>query len=98
VTLPVVFTQAARADTLHAIGWYDDRLPGLGQNFAAELDGLVNRVGGNPLQFPEVRRDVRRAILPRFPYGVFFRVLPDVIQVIACLHTSRSPRRWRRRV
>jgi len=70
VTLPVTFTQAARADTLDAIDWYEDRLPGLGQNFAAELDGLIDRIADNPLQFPIVRRRVRRAILPRFPYGV----------------------------
>jgi hypothetical protein len=49
------------------MGWYEERLPGLGQDFASALDRLINRIGANPLQFPVVRRNVRRAILPRFP-------------------------------
>lgn len=96
--LPVIFTQAARADTLRATAWYDDRLPGLGQDFETELDRLIDRIGANPLQFPVVRWNVRRAVLPRFPYGIFFRILPGCAQVIACLHTSLDPRHWRRRV
>ena len=97
MTLPVVFTVAARADTLDAIDWYEARQGGMGKSFAGELDDITTRIGTNPLLFPVVRRGVRRAVLRRFPYGVFFRVLPDRVQVIACLHTSRDPRRWEAR-
>jgi len=55
------------------------------------------RVSASPAAFPVIRNGVRRAMLRRFPYAVFFRVLPDLIQVIACFHTNRDPVRWRRR-
>ena len=42
--------------------------------------------------------DVRRARLRTFPYGLFFRVVDDGVFVIACFHSSRDPRVWRRRV
>lgn len=46
---------------------------------------------------PLVYRDVRRALLKRFPYGVFFRLRPDRIRVLAILHLSRDTSRWQRR-
>ncbi len=41
--------------------------------------------------------DVRRALLKRFPYAVFFRIAEDGLQVLGCFHTSRDPRRWEAR-
>jgi toxin ParE1/3/4 len=45
---------------------------------------------------PEVRPGVRRALLRRFPYGVFFAAGDVAITVLAVLHHRRSPRRWPR--
>ena len=95
--MPVVLTAAARADILDAVGWYEARQSGLGQRFLSDLNALTTRIGQSPLQFPVLRYDVRRAAVRRFPYGVFFRVLPELVQVIACFHTSRDPIQWQRR-
>jgi toxin ParE1/3/4 len=97
VTLPVVFTAAARADILDAVEWYEARQSGLGRRFIADLEALTVRMGGNPLQFPVMHNGVRRGALRRFPYGVFFRALPEQVQVLACFHTSRDPIQWQRR-
>jgi toxin ParE1/3/4 len=94
----VVFTAAALAETTDALEWYGFRSQKLRERFEEELDDAVARVAENPLQFRMIYKGVRRTLLHRFPYRLFFRVLPDRVQVIACLHTSRSPRRWQRRV
>ncbi len=39
----------------------------------------------------------RRALLIRFPYGVFFRLKPELIKVVAVIHLSRHPATWQRR-
>ena len=41
---------------------------------------------------------VQRGLLRRFAYGLFFRVLPDTIQLLAGLHTSRAPVNWQQRL
>ena len=41
---------------------------------------------------------VREAPVPRHPYGVYYRVQPDRIVVIAVFHHSRDPAEWRDRV
>jgi plasmid stabilization system protein ParE len=93
----VSFLPAARIEMTEAHNWYERRSPGLGDAFLAEVDRQVNRIAENPLQFPTILSDVRRARLQRFPYGLFFRMLEDGAFVIACFHANRDPRIWRDR-
>jgi hypothetical protein len=44
-----------------------------------------------------VSADVRRVMLHRFPFGVFFFVEDDRATVIAILHLHRDPSSWERR-
>ncbi len=93
----VTFGPAARAEMLEAVGWYDVHALGLGDSFLAEIDAVVARLVENPRQFPVVFKDIRRARLHRFPYGLFFRVDAAGILVLACFHSNRNPHRWRER-
>ena len=96
--MQVVFTPPARAELVDAQDWYETKHPGLGARFREEVEVTVHRLQENPHQFPIVFRDVHRARLRKFPYGLFFRVEIDALVVIACFHGSRDPRRWERRV
>ena len=86
---------AAAADIDDAFLWYEGQRPGLGHEFLAAADTLMDALAEHPFRYPIVHRDTRRALLRRFPYAIYFRVYDDVIVVIACMHGRRSPRRWR---
>ena len=96
--MQVIFTQAARVEVIEAEDWYEARQKGLGPHFRDEVAACVLRLQENPHQFPVVLRDVHRARLRKFPYGLFFRLEITAIVVIACFHGSRNPKRWERRV
>jgi toxin ParE1/3/4 len=83
---------------MEAQDWYEREEQGLGSRYRAEIDHQVNRIAANPLHFPEILGDVRRARLRRFPYSLFFRPLQDAIYVIACFHSSRNPATWKTRL
>ena len=97
MTAEVIFLPAARVELISAQDWYERAAPGLGVRFRAEVDAQVERIAANALRFPIQYRDVRRSRLRRFPYGLFFRVLPDAVYVLACFHASRDPLAWRKR-
>ena len=93
------FTTAAEIDIEEAFDWYRTHAtPGVSQRLVAELRAATERITENPVQFPTVHKDCRRALLRRFPYALFFRVREDDIQVLACFHVRRDPRGWRARV
>jgi plasmid stabilization system protein ParE len=93
----VVFTQAAKSELIEAQDWYEDGAAGLGRRFRQAVDLLAQRMSANPLQFPVVFRNVRRALLRGFPYMLFFVIEDETLLVIACFHPSRDPSRWQSR-
>jgi plasmid stabilization system protein ParE len=94
VTLPVLWIPEADADLQEARRWYSDIRLELGERFALAVEATVNAIAENPLQFPVIYRERRRAGVRRFPYGIFFEVQEHRIVVMACFHGKRNPKRW----
>jgi plasmid stabilization system protein ParE len=95
---PVLFTLAARAELIDAQDWYENEVPGLGVRFRQAVDAAIERMSANPRLFPSIYRNVRRALLRRFPYALLFVIEPDgTVTVIACFHGSRDPAHWEKR-
>lgn len=88
----------AGADIRTARRWYERERAGAGDEFVQELDRVFERIRRLPLQFPEVGRGARRALLRRFPYAVFFVPRATDVAVVAVLHQRREPTAWERRV
>jgi len=93
----LVYRPEAAADVGAAFDWYEKQRERLGGEFLAELARAERAVQGNPLVFRIVRRDARRTMLRRFPYQLLYRVVNDVVVVVACFHGRRSPKRLERR-
>lgn len=92
----VIVRPAAAADAREAALWYEAKREGLGAEFVLELDVPYDRIAQHPLHFPGIGEAIRRALLHRFPYAVYF-VTDDVPVVLAVLHQHRKPRAWRKR-
>ena len=93
----VRFRSEAASDVALAKEWYDGQRPGLGDEFFEALERLMDLISDVPEAFPEIDVGLRRALLGRFPFAVYYRLDADLVDVIACLHTRRSPSRWRSR-
>ena len=94
----ILVQSLAERDLLEAQEWYEARRPGLGDDFRLTIDGLPRRIANKPLAYPVVYHEIRRAVVRRFPYLLYFMVRQDIVTVVACLHSKRSPRRLRTRV
>jgi hypothetical protein len=96
--IPVQFRPAASRDAIDAADWYEAQLPGLGARFFLDLDNVLSRIEESRDQFPHVYRDTHRALLRRFPYGIFFRNYEDRTLVVAVADLRRKPNRWQERI
>ena len=88
----------ADLDIEAAFQWYEKEQSGLGLEFLDELRAAYNRIVEGPYKYPHLRSGVRRALVKRFPYVVYFAVESTVIVVLAVLHASRDPAEWQRRI
>jgi len=98
MSLPLVFHPDVQAEVDEAHRWYEQQRPGLGDEFLAALDVVFARLQATPEAHQIIYQDVRRALPRRFPYGVFYRVHADRVEVIAVQHTRRDPASWQSRV
>ena len=96
---PMVFAPSARAEFEAAAEWYESHADGLGEKFAHCIDEIVGRIEESPAGFPiwDGDRRFRRAVVRRFPYVLFYRELPNSIEVTAVAHGAREPRYWLKR-
>ena len=92
MSLRLTLRPRAEADLEDAFRWYEARLPGLGEVFLRSIDACFARIQRHPEAHAEAHPGVRRASLRRFPYGVFYVVREDRIDVLAVYHARRRPR------
>ena len=83
-----------------AARWYEVQRPGLGVEFIGALDAALHRISETPDAYPVwlANQRFQRAIVRRFPYVVFYRLVSEEIVVVAIAHNSRRPGYWLTRV
>ena len=97
MSLPLALRPEAQAEFDHAVDWYEERRVGLGAEFIEHVEQILKQICATPERFPRVFRDVRQAVVRRFPYAVYYKVEGSKIVVIAVFHGKRDPSIWRER-
>lgn len=90
----LVISERAAAEINHVYAWYEERRESLGSQFLESLDEQFALIAHGPLLYVEIRRGIRRGMLARFPYSVFFTVKGETVMILAVVHASRNPIRW----
>jgi toxin ParE1/3/4 len=93
----------ARLELRAAARKYEHEREGLGQRFALSVDEAVKDVVAHPVRWPlmpSVPKElgVRQRLVEDFPFQVLYRVLDDLIEVVAIKHMKRHPRYWASRL
>jgi plasmid stabilization system protein ParE len=88
----------ATAELTEAGRFYEQKVRLLGAQFLDAVDDAVTVISAAPKRWPVIEDDVRRYLIPRFPYAIYYRVLPEEIRILAFKHHSRHPDYWRHRV
>ena len=88
----VVVRPEAEAEIAEAYRWYESKVEGLGLEFLRALDASLSTIQRHPSAYAAVHKQMRRAVLRRFPYSVIYLSENDTIIVLACFHASRDPK------
>jgi plasmid stabilization system protein ParE len=97
VSLALHFHPRVRTEMDEAYAWYESQRAGRGEDFLAAVREALDQIQEYPEMHPTVHRDIRRILIRRFPYGVYFTVGASHIWVIAVYHGKRDPAGWKSR-
>ena len=90
----------AEADIAEAALWYEDQRPGLGREFVAQVDAVLRLIRQDPtrLRVHYPPEEVRRVLIKRFPYHVYYYLQGQTVRIFAVVHASRHESAWKRQL
>jgi len=93
---PFIVRPEAEQDLADAFAWYEGQAAGLGDEFLRSVDAAFALIQRHAAAYPVIYQDVRRGLVRRFPYGVFYVADVERTVVLAVSHMSQDPRTWPR--
>ncbi|WKN46033.1 type II toxin-antitoxin system RelE/ParE family toxin [Tunicatimonas pelagia] len=96
----VVILQEAQIDIEDTIEWYEGQRQGLGETFFSRYLYTEELLANNPYLYQENLLFVRRALISRTSYAIYYAVDEQnkIVEIIAVLHQKRDPKLLKSRI
>jgi hypothetical protein len=92
------FLQAAEAEYIESIAYYNEQRDELGLEFAIEVKRALNRIMQYPNAWTPLSANTRRCRLNRFPYAVLYQIRPESLLIVAIQNMHQNPVSWKARI
>jgi toxin ParE1/3/4 len=91
----IIFHPLAKQELADAVAYYEAQRSGLGEEYLDEIEDTAALIAQYFEAGAIVRATIRRVILPKFPYSLLYRILPNnEIRILAVAHHKRRPNYW----
>jgi toxin ParE1/3/4 len=67
-------------------------------NFYKSINSALNKICKSPSVNPKIYKEIRKLVLKKFPFVIYYQIDEMVIRIIAIFHTSRNPNIWLDRI
>jgi plasmid stabilization system protein ParE len=96
----LIFAPEAETDLSEAYDWYEQQRAGLGDQFLDAVNACMSAVCASPRMHRVVFKTYRRALVRRFPYGIYYEYddTSDTVTAYVVIHTARNPQTWKDRL
>lgn len=94
----VIVLACAEQELAEIVEYYNDQSPGLGYEFAAEVQRGFWRIQKHPVAWPSFSFRSRRYLTDRFPYGILYTIQNKTILISGIMHLRQNPKQWQDRL
>ena len=94
----ILFHPAAEAEFDNSIEFYNQRQIGLGLDFEKEVLRALCSIIDAPERSPKYKLGLRKYILRRFPFVIYYLNKSHYIWIVAIAHGARKPDYWKKRI
>ena len=98
MTFTLHFLPEIEDDVLNAYAWYEDKSKGLGEEFIRLFYALSSEIPRNPLMYQKVHGEIRRKLMRRFPYSIYYIVVDNTVKIAGLFHCARDPKKTYRKL
>ena len=87
----IKISQKAFFEIEDAKEYYNLQQNNLGDTFKSDLKNSIENIKNFPNLYPNITNDMKRCILHRFPYSIFYTLKQDIILILSVAHQHRKP-------
>jgi len=87
----LIYHRAAETEIVEAARFYEQQVNGLGVQFLDEFEQCIAKIVETPERWRIVHGDKRRFLMPRFPYGIYYRIAGTEVRLLVVKHHSQHP-------
>lgn len=66
--------------------------------FRAEFANAIEHAREYPHAWPKAHNNIRKIVLKRFPYNMYYMIEANSLLVLAVVHQMQHPQAWRQRI
>jgi len=92
--MEVIFSETAVKELNEAYSFYELEIEGLGEKFTDEIISSTHRISKFPDAFPIIKNEVRKCVIRKFPFNLFYSIEKNFIFVLSVAHQHRKPFYW----
>jgi toxin ParE1/3/4 len=93
----IIVREEAQREVQEAFEYYEEKSKGLGFEYMRSLDAAIQLIKRNPDSYQKIHNEIRRVLLRKFPYAVFYLAKGTKVIIIAVFHQRRSETGWLKR-
>ena len=71
--------------------YYNLQNPTLGDTFKNDVKKTIENIKNFPNLYPNITNDLKRTVLHRFPYSIFYAITDNTILILSVAHQHRKP-------
>jgi plasmid stabilization system protein ParE len=98
MAVEVSFHEAASLEFEAAFEWYFARSEFAATKFAEDVNRAITMISDSPKRWPAANQGTRKFLLQRFPFAIFYREIPQGVQLLAIAHGNRKSGYWKGRL
>jgi len=92
--MKIRFLKIAQFELDDTVEYYNVESPGLGYRFLREVFAAIDRIKEFPEAWQPFHMGTRRCLVRRFPYGVIYKHIDELILIVAIANLHRKPDYW----
>ncbi len=87
----------AEKDINESITYFKEKTNGLEEVFIEQIDSSFNEILNNPEAFPIAKYDIRKFVINKFPFCIYYIERDNALYILAVFHDKRNPKDWYKR-
>ena len=93
----IELSDEAESDFDKSYEYYVDENKKFADNFFKQVNSSLEKISESPEANPLVYKTVRKHVMKKFPFIIYYQVKELLVKIIAIFHTSRNPEIWKDR-